>query len=85
MQNIKKLIKMNLISDNENDFIKKCKICIMKKMHRKLNYQLIQINRRANRSYQKFHTNLTDDEKIVLTFKNKRYAIIFVNDFSNYI
>ena len=33
MQNVKKLNNMNLISDSENDFIEKCKICIMKKMH----------------------------------------------------
>ena len=85
MQNVKKLINMNLISDSENDFIEKCEICIMKKMHRKFNHRFVRINRRANWSNQKFYTNWTDDEKIVLIFKSKRYAIIFVNDFSNYI
>ena len=38
MQNVKKLININLISDSENDFIEKCKICIMKKMHQKPNH-----------------------------------------------
>ena len=38
MQNVKKLINIDLINDNENDFIKKCEICIMKKMHRKFNH-----------------------------------------------
>ena len=33
MQNVKKLINMNLINDSENNFIEKCEICIMKKMH----------------------------------------------------
>ena len=84
MQNVKKLINMNLISDNKNDFIKKCKICIMKKMHWKSNHQSVRINQRANWSNQKFHTNLIDDEKIVLISKDKRYAIIFLNNFSNY-
>ena len=85
MQNVKKLVNMNLISDNENDSIEKCEVCIMKKMHRKSNHQFVRISRRANRPNQKFHTNLADDEKIVLIFRDKRYAIIFVNDFSNYI
>ena len=85
MQNVKKLININLISNNENDFIEKYEICIMKKMHRKSNHQSVRINRRANRSSQRFHTNLIDDKKIVLISRNKRYAIIFVNDFSNYI
>ena len=57
----------------------------MKKMHRKFNYQFVRINRRANQSNQRFHTNLINDKKIVLISKNKRYAIIFVNNFSNYI
>ena len=85
MQNVKKLVNISLINDNESDSIGKCEVCIMKKMHQKLNHQLVRASRRANRSSQRFHTNLADDEKIVLIFKNKRYAIIFVNDFSNYI
>ena len=41
MQNVKKLINMNLISDSENNFIEKCKIYIIKKMHRKFNHQFV--------------------------------------------
>ena len=48
MQNVKNLININLINDNKNDFIEKCKICIMKKMHRKSNYQFVQTNQRTN-------------------------------------
>ena len=84
MQNVKKLVNMNLISDSENDFIEKCEICIMKKMHRKSNRQPVRASRRADRSDQRFHTDLINDGMIVLTFKGKRYAIIFVDDFSDY-
>ena len=84
MQNVKKLVNINLINDSENHFIEKCEICIMKKMHRKFNRQLVQTSQRADRSNQKFHTNLVNDKMIVLTSKNKHYAIIFMNDFSNY-
>ena len=84
MQNVKKLIKMNLIIVSKND-TKKCETSVMKKMHKSFNHQSMQIVRRADKSRQKFHTNLIDDENIVLIFRKKRYAIIFVNDFSNYI
>ena len=83
MQKVKKLININLIIDSENDFIEKCKICIMKKMHQKSNHQFVQTSQRANRLNQRFYTNLIDYKKIVLISKSKRYAIIFVNDFSN--
>ena len=85
MQNVKKLANMSLINDSEKNFIEKCEICIMKKMHQKSNRQFVRTSRRANRLNQKFYTDLTDDKMIVLIFRNKRYAIIFVNDFSDYI
>ena len=85
MQNVKKLANINLISGSESDFIEKCEACIMKKMHQKSNRQPVRTSRRADRSSQRFHTDLTNDEMIVLTPKGKRYAIIFVDDFSNYI
>ena len=85
MQNVKKLVNMSLISDSESDFIEKCEACIMKKMHRKSNRQPVRASRRADRLNQRFHTDLADDEMIVLTSRGKRYAIIFVNDFSDYI
>ena len=53
-------------------------------MHRTSNHQPVRAIRRANRPGQRFHTDLAGDEKIVLTPKGKRYAIIFVDDFSDY-
>ena len=76
---------MNLISGNKENFIEKCKIYILKKMHQKSNYLFVWTSGRANQTNQKFYINLINNKEIVLIFKNKRYPIIFVNNFLNYI
>lgn len=84
MQDVKKLTRINLISDKNENPKGKCETCVMKKMHKKPNHQPVRINKRADRSNQRFHTDLASDDKIVLTSKDKRYAIIFVDNFSDY-
>ena len=84
MQNVKKLVNINLITASKDDTKGKCEACVMGKMHKSLNHQSVRAVRRADKLGQRFHTNLADGEKIVLIFKRKRYAIIFVNDFSDY-
>ena len=84
MQDVKKLASMGLISGRDGGPEGKCEACVMGKMHRKPNHQPVRANRRANRPGQRFHTDLAGGGKIVLTPKGKRYAIIFVDDFSDY-
>ena len=76
---------MNLIIASKNDTKGTCKACVIKKMHKSFNHQSTRIVRRVDKSKQKFHTNLIDDKNIISIFREKRYAIIFVNDFSDYI
>ena len=63
-----------------------CEFCIMSKMHKTSNKMSVKIdsNRRINRKNQRIHTDLTDEEKIIRTSRDKRYAIIFINDFTDY-
>lgn len=84
IQDMKKLAIMGLISKANRKMIGRCEACMMKKMHRNPNHDLVWAIRRSDRPSQRFHTDLTDGGNIVLISKEKRYAIVFVNDFSDY-
>ena len=64
-----------------------CECCIISKMHRTLNKKSVRVDssRRAIRKKQRIHIDLTEKEKIIKTSRDKRYAIVFINDFIDYI
>ena len=84
---------MKLIDVNEcnklfdTELIDLCECCIMSKMHRTFNKKSVKIdsNRRTTRKEQRIHIDLTEKEKIIKTSRDKRYAIVFINDFIDYI
>lgn len=84
---------MNLIDVDEcNKFEKlnsqkKCEVCIINKQHRTFNRNSIKTNsfRRIIRKNQRFHMNFAEKDRIVRTFKKKRYVIIIVNNYIDYI
>ena len=81
---------MNFIDDDEcnkvekMNSIHKCEICVLKKMHRTSNHQPVRAVRRIIRKDQRFHTDLAGDDNIVKTSKDNRYAIIFVDDYTDF-
>ena len=92
MKNVKKLADIKLIDVNECnksfdiESIDLCECCIMNKMHRTLNKNLVKIDssRRVTRERQRIHIDLI--KKIIIKIsRDKRYAIIFINDFIDYI
>ena len=93
MKNVKKFVDMKLIDVNECnksldiESIDLCECCIMNKMHRTFNKKSMKIDssRRITRKKQRIHTDLIEKEKITKTSRDKRYAIIFINDFIDYI
>ena len=93
MKNVKKLADMKLIDVNECnkssdiESTDLCECCIMNKMHRTLNKKSMKIDssRRVTRKEQRIHIDLTEKEKITRTSRDKRYVIIFINDFIDYI
>ena len=93
MKNVKKLVVMNLFDVNECNkikklkFTKRCEICMIDKQHRIFNYKSMKTNslKRIIRKNQRFHIDLIEEEHIVKTSKNKRYVIIFVDNYTNYI
>ena len=93
MKNVKKLVDMKLIDINECnksfdiELIDLCECCIINKMHRTLNKKSMRIdlNRRTIRKEQRIHIDLTEEKKIKKTSRDKRYAIVFIDDFIDYI
>ena len=90
MKNVKKFVVINLFDVNEcNKHEKSNKLyenCTMSKMHRTSNRKSMRIDsqRRIIRKNQRIHIDLVEESKIIKTSKSKRYAIIFINDFTNY-
>ena len=93
-RDVKKFATMNFIDDFECFKLEKidsqhdkCESCIMNKMHRTSNHKTMKTNstKRVTRKKQKFHTNLIEKNYIVRIFRDKRYTIIFVNDYIDYV
>ena len=84
---------MGLIDDSECFKLEKidpqhgkCESCIMSKMHRTPNHKTVRTDptKRATRKGQRFHTDLAGGGHIVRTPRDKRYAIVFVDDYTDY-
>ena len=81
---------MSFIDDDECNKIEKmnsihkCEICVLKKMHKIFNHQFVKTLKKIIKKNQKFHIDLIEDDNIVKTFKNNRYAIIFVDDYTDF-
>ena len=89
MKNVKKLVVINLIN-NKLETIKSddiCKFCVINKMYKTFNKISMKVDfqRWINRKSQRMYINLIDDDKIVKTSRDKRYVIVFVNNYMNYI
>ena len=90
MKNVKKFVVMNLFDVNECNKHEKsdelCESCTMNKMHKTSNRKSMRADsqRRITRKSQRIHIDLAEENKIVKTSRNKRYAIIFIDDFTNY-
>ena len=90
MKNVKKLVVMSLFDVNECNKHEKsnelCKSCTMSKMHRTSNRKSMRADsqRRITRKNQRIHIDLAEESKIIKTSRDKRYAIIFIDDFTNY-
>ena len=91
MKNVKKLAAMSLFDveecnkhDESDEF---CENCTMSKMHKTSNKKSVKADshRRAIRKNQRIHIDLAEKNKIVKISRNKRYVIVFVDDYSNYI
>ena len=93
MKNVKKFVVMNLFDVNECnkieklEFTKRCEVCMIDKQYRTFNHKSIRTNslKRIIRKDQRFHIDLIEEKHIVKTSKNKRYVIIFVDDYTDYI
>ena len=92
MGDVKKLAQMGLINANECNKVEKlnpeqkCEACILGKQHRIPNHNPVRANpqKRATRKGQRFHTDLAGGGNIVQTPRGKRYAIVFVDDYTDY-
>ena len=90
---MKKLSKMSFFDDKKclkfekQKFVDICEICIKKKMHRFSNHKSIKANskRRIIRKNQRFHVDLIENDNIIRISKKKRYVIVFVDDFIDFI
>ena len=71
------------LNELETNF--KCEICMLIKMHKTFNYDLVRVIKRANRKRQRSHINLVENDNIVQTFNDKLYIVIFIDDFIDYI
>ena len=91
MKNVKKLINMKFINvddcTNDTKSTNLCENCIMSKIHRSFNKKSMKIdsNRRITLKNQRIYIDLIDEKKIIRTSRKKRYVIIFINDFIDYI
>ena len=70
---------------NEFEANFKCETCILIKMHKTFNHDLVRVTKRASRKRQRFHIDLVEDDNIMQTFNDKRYVVIFIDDFIDYI
>ena len=81
---------MNFIDDDgcnkveKMNSIHKCEACVLEKMHRTSNHQSVRTVKRIIKKDQRFHTDLVGGDNIVKTFKGNRYAIIFVDDYTDF-
>ena len=91
MIDVRKLATMSHIDDFECfklsklDASFKCETCMLEKMHRISNHDLVRATRRATRKRQRFHIDLVENDNIVQTSSDKRYVVIFIDDFIDYI
>ena len=93
MKDVKKLVVISLFDVNECNkieklkFTKRCEVCMIDKQHRISNHKSVRANslKRINRKNQRFHIDLIEKKHIVKTSKSKRYVIIFVDDYTDYI
>ena len=70
------------LSEFEANF--KCELCMLIKMHKTFNHDLVRVIRRVDRKRQRFHIDLVEKSNIVQIFNDKRYVVIFIDDFIDY-
>ena len=83
------MISWNLFDDFECNRLSqfeqgKCEACMLNKMHRTSNYNLVRLQRKTTRKSQRFHVDLVDEKNIIIISFDKRYIIIIIDDYIDY-
>ena len=89
MGDVRKLASWGLFDGSECNRLSqfeqgKCEACMLGKMHRTPNHSPVRSQRRATRKGQRFHVDLAGGGNIIMTPSGKRYAIIIIDDYTDY-
>ena len=57
----------------------------MSKMYKFFNYDFVRVIRRTIRKNQRIYIDIVDEKNIIRISKSKRYVIMFIDDFIDFI